>query len=154
MRPGPSLRMLFSFRRERRDIRNGNFVRRPAHCLPVEIFYVLAALDASEQMYARTDIPERGPARVLPPYDAGKIVASPVEPVDREHQITDLPSHRRGAAVRAFAERARQLDLVDPYGRLRRRQLTGEHTDDELAALAAVVVERAYLARNADEPRA
>ena len=60
--------MLFLFRRERRDIRNGNFVRRPAHCLPVEIFYVLAALDASEQMYARTDIPERGPARGNPCY--------------------------------------------------------------------------------------
>ena len=29
--------MLFSFRRERRDIRNGNFVRRPAHGLPVDI---------------------------------------------------------------------------------------------------------------------
>ena len=119
-----------------------------------EIFYVLAALDASEQMYARTDIPERGPARVLSPDDAGEIVASPVEPVDREHQIADLPSHRRSAAVRAFAERARQFDLVDPYGRFRRRQLTGEHTDNELAALAAVVVERAHLARNTDEPRA
>ena len=85
--PADTSAALLSFRRERRDIRNGDFVRRPAHCLPVEIFYVLAALDASEQMYARTDIPERGPARVLPPYDAGEIVASPVEPVDREHQI-------------------------------------------------------------------
>ena len=45
---------------------------------------------------------KRGPARVLSPDDAGKIVASPVEPVDREHQIADLPSHRRSAAVRAL----------------------------------------------------
>ena len=98
---------LLSCSGERRDVGNGDLIRRAAHRLPVEILYVLTALDAPEQMDARTDIPERGTARILPPDDAGKIVAASVSAIYCQHKVTDIPTHGGGTKIGLFADRPR-----------------------------------------------